>query len=71
MPRKTETIHTEYRGVAADGKVVKESKSRTTVARYMRHHPAGVIETRQLVGYYTPWTVATAEPQPEPKEDES
>jgi len=22
----------------------------------MRAHPDGVIETRDLVGYYTPWT---------------
>lgn len=56
MPRKTETIHTEYRGVAADGTVVKESKFLNTVARYMRAHPDGTIETRDLVGYYTPWT---------------
>jgi hypothetical protein len=35
----------------------------------MRHHPAGIIETRDLVGYYTPWTPATAEPQP--KQDET
>jgi hypothetical protein len=63
MPRKTEKIATYYRGVAADGAVVKESISRKTVARYMRHHPAGTIETRDLVGYYTPWT-----PAPEPKD---
>lgn len=62
MPRKTETISTEYRGVAADGTVIKTSFSRKTVARYMRHHPDGVIETRDLVGYYTPWITA-------PKED--
>ena len=62
MPRKTEKIRTEYRGVDADGETVKESTSRKTVERYMRHHPAGRIETRDLVGYYTPWT-------PEQKED--
>jgi hypothetical protein len=56
MPRKTEIIETIYRGVAADGEIVKESKSKTTVERYMRHHPQGTIETRHLVGYYTPWT---------------
>lgn len=63
MPRKTETIETFYRGVAPDGTVVKESKSKTTVARYMRHHPQGTIETRDLVGYYTPWT-PVSEPKP-------
>lgn len=61
MPRKTEIIHTEYRGVSAEGEVLKESKSRNTVARIMRHHPAGSIETRDLVGYYTPWVPASAE----------
>jgi hypothetical protein len=69
MPRKTETIDTFYRGVTAEGEVIKESKNRNTVARVMRHHPAGIIETRDLVGYYTPWTPATAEPQP--KQDET
>jgi hypothetical protein len=59
MPRKTETIDTFYRGVAADGTVIKESKYRNTVARAMRHHPDGTIETRDLVGYYTPWTAET------------
>jgi hypothetical protein len=68
MPRKTETIATYYRGITAEGEVIKESASRKTVARYMRHHPAGTIETRQLVGYYTPWAPATAEPQPKPDE---
>lgn len=63
MPRKTEKISTEYRGVAADGSIVKTSKFRNTVARAMRHHPDGRIETRDLVGYYTPWT-----PAPEPKQ---
>lgn len=61
MPRKTEIIETYYRGLAADGSIIKESKSKATVERYMRHHPNGVIETRQLVGYYTPWTPATKE----------
>ena len=61
MPRKTEVIETTYRGVSAEGEVVKESKSRTTVERYMRHHPNGVIEARELVGYYTPWTPVTKE----------
>ena len=61
MPRKTEIIETYYRGVAADGSIVKESKSKTAVERYMRHHPAGTIETRDLVGYYTPWTPVTKE----------
>ena len=56
MPRKTEVIETFYRGVAADGTVIKESKYLRTVQRYMRAHPDGVIETRDLVGYYTPWT---------------
>jgi hypothetical protein len=56
MPRKTETIHTEYRGLTADGQVVKESRYLNTVKRYMRPHPDGVIEQRDLVGYYTPWT---------------
>ena len=56
MPRKTEVIQTEYRGISADGQVVKESKSKTTVDRYMRHHPNGTIESRDLVGYYTPWS---------------
>lgn len=65
MPRKTERIQTYYRGVTADGKVVKESLSRKTVVRYMRHHPNGVIEERDLVGYYTPWAAS-----PEPKEDQ-
>jgi len=55
MPRKTETIHTEYRGVTADGEVIKESKFLNTVKRHMRTHPDGTIETRDLVGYYTPW----------------
>lgn len=62
MPRKTEIIETTYRGVAADGTVVKESKSRNTVKRFMRHHPTGTIEQHDLVGYYTPW-----EPSPEPE----
>jgi hypothetical protein len=62
MPRKTEIIDTFYRGVAADGEVIKESKSKTAVERPMRHHPDGTIETRDLVGYFTPWT-------PVPKED--
>jgi len=61
MPRKTEKIDTFYRGVDADGEVVKESKSKKTVERYMRHHPEGCIETRDLVGYYTPWTEVTPE----------
>ena len=69
MPRKTETLDTFYRGVAnvtnpdgtVDSKVIKESKSKTTVERYMRHHPAGTIETRELVGYYTPWTPVVPE----------
>lgn len=69
MPRKTEIISTEYRGVAADGTIIKESKYRNTVARAMRHHPAGIIESRNLVGYYTPWTPATAETD-EPKADQ-
>lgn len=56
MPRKTETIATYYRGIAADGTLIKESKSLTAVQRYMRHHPDGTIETRDMVGYYTPWT---------------
>lgn len=56
MPRKTEVIATYYRGVTADGEIVKESKSKSTVERYMRHHPTGEIQTRDLVGYYTPWT---------------
>jgi hypothetical protein len=30
----------------------------------MRHYPDGDIQTRDLVGYYTPWTTS-----PEPKED--
>jgi len=60
MPRKTEIISTEYRGVTAEGDVIKTSKYRNTVARAMRHHPAGIIETRDLVGYYTPWAPATA-----------
>ena len=64
MPRKTEIINTEYRGVAADGTVIKTSKYRNTVARAMRHHPAGTIETRDLVGYYTPWAPATANETP-------
>ena len=61
MPRKTEVIETTYRGVSAEGEVVKESKSRTTVERYMRHHPDGTIESRELVGYYTPWAPVTKE----------
>lgn len=61
MPRKTEVIATYYRGVSADGEVIKESKSFTTVERPMRHHPQGTIETRDLVGYYTPWTPVTKE----------
>jgi hypothetical protein len=56
MPRKTEKLDTFYRGIAADGTVVKESKFLNTVQRYMRAHPDGTIETRDLVGYYTPWT---------------
>jgi hypothetical protein len=56
MPRKTETIETFYRGVAADGTIIKESKFLNTVQRHMRHHPGGTIEQRDLVGYYTPWT---------------
>ena len=56
MPRKTERIDTYYRGIAADGTVIKESKFLTTVTRHMRHHPTGTIESRDLVGYYTPWT---------------
>lgn len=67
MPRKTETIHTEYRGVSADGEVLKESKSRNTVARVMRHHPAGTIEERDLVGYYTPWTKSEPEQKDKPE----
>lgn len=68
MPRKTEVIETYYRGVSADGEVVKESKIRNTVKRHMRHHPAGEIQTRDLVGYYTPWT---ASPEAEtPKDDQ-
>lgn len=59
MPRKTETIATYYRGVSAGGETIKESKSRAAVERYMRHHPEGTIETRDLVGYYTPWTPVT------------
>lgn len=55
MPRKTETIETYYRGVTADGEVIKESKFRNAVERSMRHHPDGKIESRDLVGYYTPW----------------
>ncbi len=67
MPRKTEKISTEYRGVTADGSIVKTSKFRNTVARAMRHHPDGVIEQHDLVGFYTPWTLS---PEPEtPKED--
>jgi len=65
MPRKTEIISTSYRGVAADGTVIKESKYRNTVKRAMRHHPDGVIEQHDLVGFYTPWTIS-----PEPKEDD-
>lgn len=61
MPRKTETIETYYRGVTADGEVIKESKFKNAVGRAMRHHPDGVIETRDLVGYYTPWTKAEDE----------
>ena len=61
MPRKTEIIATEYRGLNADGEVIKESKSKTTVERHMRHHPDGEIQTRDLVGYYTPWTPVTKE----------
>jgi hypothetical protein len=57
MPRKTETIATYYRGLTADGELVKESRFLNTVKRYMRVHPDGVIETRDLVGYYTPWTL--------------
>ena len=56
MPRKTETIDTYYRGITADGQLVKESKYLTTIQRHMRHHPNGTIEKRELVGYYTPWT---------------
>lgn len=64
MPRKTEKLDTYYRGVAKvknpdgtiDDVVIKESKFLSTVQRYMRHYPDGVIETRDLVGYYTPWT---------------
>jgi hypothetical protein len=63
MPRKTEVIDTFYQGVTKDGRVVKTSKSRNTVKRFMRHHPDGEIQTRDLVGYYTPWTTS-----PEPKE---
>jgi hypothetical protein len=62
MPRKTERIETYYRGLDRDGNVVKESKFLNTVQRYMRAHPDGTIESRDLVGYYTPW-------QPIPKED--
>ena len=56
MPRKTEIIETYYRGVKADGTVIKESKFLSAVQRVMRHHPTGAIEQRDLVGYYTPWT---------------
>ena len=56
MPRKTEVIDTYYRLVDADGDVVKESKYLNTIRRYQRHYPDGTIETRDLVGYYTPWT---------------
>jgi hypothetical protein len=55
MPRKTETIDTFYRGLTADGELVKESRFLNTVKRYMRTHPNGTIEQRDLVGYYTPW----------------
>jgi hypothetical protein len=64
MPRKTEILTTEYRGVTPDGTVIAESKQRNTVKRKMRHYPDGDIQTRDLVGYYTPWTTS-----PEPKED--
>jgi hypothetical protein len=56
MPRKTERIETYYRGLTADGELVKESKFLNTVQRYMRAHPDGSIDQRDLVVYYTPWT---------------
>lgn len=55
MPRKIETIRTEYRAVDGDGETVKESTSQKTAERYLRHRPDGTIETRDLIGYYTPW----------------
>lgn len=65
MPRKTETIETYYRGVAPDGEVVKESKFENAVKRAMRHYPDGEIETRDLVGYWTPWTKVEDTEKPE------
>lgn len=65
MPRKTETIETHYRGVTPDGEVVKESKFKNAVVRAMRHYPDGEIESRDLVGYYTPWAKVETGEKPE------